>query len=237
MLHIAVCDDEKNSLRQAAEALRMDKRVGGIDTFSSLKDFLACLGTGAQQFDAVLMDIDFSSEASDGLAAAGDMLHLAPKTQVIFITGYNDRYSQHVLLADAEVTGYLTKPIDPALLSRYLDKIIARQSSRDYLNLSVHGKQFSILCDTIIYLESNDHSVLVHTTGTRFKVYGRLDNLQSLLPSVFVRIHKSYIINMNFIHHLDASRVYLENNEVIPISRTYKTQVKEAYFKHIGDNV
>ncbi len=237
MLKVAVCDDNKTFLQETVKLLQQDNRISEIVSYHSLKDLLTDINTGAHRFDAIFLDIDFPDEAENGISAAGRMLHLAPGTQIVYITGYNDRYSQHILLTDAEVTGYLTKPVDAALLSRYLDKIAAKVSKREYLTMSVRGKKRSVLCDDIFYMESSDHSVLIHTEDAEIKIYERLDNLLKRLPPFFIRSHKSYIINMEYICHLDTNRALLTNGVAIPISRTYRTSTREAFFRHIGEDV
>ncbi|MCD8021490.1 MAG: LytTR family DNA-binding domain-containing protein [Lachnospiraceae bacterium] len=234
MLKAAICDDNSTFLRESKALLLQDHRIGGISIYNHPEDLLHDISSGAKHFDLVLMDIDFDEEET-GIQAAGKVCRLCPDTEILFVTSYNDRFSQQILLGDAQPAGYLTKPIAPDLLTRYIDKICRKQGGKIFLTISIRGQEHSIPVERIRYMESRDHTVTIYMDGEKLLVYERLDSLLEKLPEVFVRCHKSYVVNMTRICRLDPDRVQLEDGVLVPVSRANRIHMRTAFFQYIGE--
>ena len=78
----------------------------------------------------------------------------------------------------------------------------------------------------IVYLESAGEYVRLHLVdGTKLVTLFRLKNMESeLQSSQFMRIHRSYIINLNHISGYTKGRVFLSNDDYVPIGENYKEQ-------------
>ncbi|MCD7819880.1 MAG: LytTR family DNA-binding domain-containing protein [Lachnospiraceae bacterium] len=234
MLTAAICDDNSTFLREAKAMLQQDHRIGEINIYNHPEDLLHDISSGAKRFDLVLMDIDFDEEET-GIQAAGKVCRLCPDTEILYMTAYNDRFSQQILLGDAQPAGYLTKPIAPELLTRYIDKICRRQGGTTFLTLSIRGQEHSIPVEIIRYMESRDHMVTIYMDGEDLIVYEKLDSLIKKLPAVFVRCHKSYVVNMTRICRLDPDRVQLEDGAFVPVSQSNRIHMRTAFFEYIGE--
>jgi DNA-binding LytR/AlgR family response regulator len=84
----------------------------------------------------------------------------------------------------------------------------------------------------IEYIKSDaDYTEIV--IGGKKKVSSEpLRHWQELLDqNSFVRIHKSYIVNTSKIQKVSGNRVYLENEEVLPIGRAYKDDFSKRFLK------
>ena len=234
MLTAAICDDNSVFLRESKAALQQDHRIGEISVYSDTEDLLHDISSGAKGFDLVLMDIDFEGK-ENGIQAAGRVCRLCPDTEILFVTAYNDRFSQQVLLGDAQPAGYLTKPIVPEYLTRYIDKICRKQGGMTFLTLSIRGQEHSIPVEKIRYMESRDHTVTIYMDGEELLVYEKLGSLLERLPAVFVRCHKSYVVNMTRICRLEPDRVQLEDGAFVPVSRANRANMRTVFFQYIGE--
>ncbi|MCD8148093.1 MAG: LytTR family DNA-binding domain-containing protein [Clostridiales bacterium] len=234
MLNVAVCDDNSVFLSEAQKVLRQDSRVGEIDLYSSPEELKEDIAHRWKHIDVVLMDIDFGS-GEDGIRAMEKIKQILPEVQIVYVTAYNDRYSQQVLLSDAEPTGYMVKPLDPDILKRYFDKIYRKRGGKMYLTLQMKGREYSVSVGSIQFMENHNHTVTIHTDEGELRVYDKLDHLLAGLPPVFIRSHKSYVVNMNRICRLEPDRVILANGLSVPISRANRAKVHEAFFRHIGE--
>ena len=125
-MRIAVCDDNLIFLEEMQKRLNRYPDVGGISLFSNMEHFFEELEEGGD-FDLVMMDLDWKGEET-GLEFAERLYRSAPHMAVIYITGYNDRFAQHVLLSETNLIGYLTKPVGESILARYLEKVRAIRS-------------------------------------------------------------------------------------------------------------
>jgi two-component system LytT family response regulator len=94
--------------------------------------------------------------------------------------------------------------------------------------LSVHAdrKTHLVKMSSIVYLESAGEYVRLHLTdGTKLVTLFRLKNMESeLQSSQFMRVHRSYIINLNHISGYTKGRVFLSNDDYVPIGENYKEQ-------------
>ena len=94
--------------------------------------------------------------------------------------------------------------------------------------LSVYAdrKNHLVKMSNIIYVESAGEYVRLHLAdGTKLVTLFRLKNMESSLhSSQFMRVHRSYIINLNYISGYTKGRVFLSNDDYVPIGENYKEQ-------------
>lgn len=127
---------------------------------------------------------------------------------------------------------FITSFIRLAIQYQKKEQQLKLLKSKDKLNqqtnmvISVNRKKEVVLFDDLFYIESlNDLVKLVlkeKTINTREKI----SSLNSKLPSQFIRIHRSFIINALKVISFSNKEVTI-NNTILPISRTYKVQVLE----------
>lgn len=91
----------------------------------------------------------------------------------------------------------------------------------------------------IIYFESNQRKVILHSNKQIIEFYGKLNEvIEKLQSGSFIRCHQSYIINAAKVRKFDkAGRCFvMENGEVIEISKSHYTQVAQAYEAYVERN-
>ncbi|MBQ3026431.1 MAG: response regulator transcription factor, partial [Alistipes sp.] len=110
------------------------------------------------------------------------------------------------------------------------DKEIAETSEtaddRGVLSVYADRKTNLVKLSNIVYLESAGEYVRLHLTdGTKLVTLFRLKNMESSLQSSqFMRVHRSYIINLSHISGYTKGRVFLSNDDYVPIGENYKEQ-------------
>lgn len=95
------------------------------------------------------------------------------------------------------------------------------------LLVRVNREMVRINPSDILYLESLDNYVQIHLDDKRFIVKEKISRLGEKLPSSFLRIHRSFIVNGRRIDSFTREKVQLASQK-LPISRTYKASVLEA---------
>ena len=102
--------------------------------------------------------------------------------------------------------------------------------------LSVHAdrKTHLVKMSNIVYAESAGEYVRLHLAdGTKLVTLFRLKNMESSLQSSqFMRVHRSYIINLSHITGYTKGRVFLSNDDYVPIGENYKEQFT-AYMNNV----
>ena len=235
---IAVCDDDELFLRDLESKLTSLSMADSISAFSSLDAFLLSVENG-NRYDAVLMDIEWDDKAGGGGAgmdAASELLRLNPDTKIIYVTGHVKRFNQQVFLRRANLSGFLTKPVDIELLRANLQKVADDLLFQEQPMLVLHkqGAAISVPCREIFFIECQRHIVHVHTSGETVSTYERLKSIKSALPPNFYQCHKSYVVNMNHISSIKSGDVFLKDGRRVPVSRARYSETKEAYHNYRG---
>ena len=90
----------------------------------------------------------------------------------------------------------------------------------------------------ILYLEAMNRKIHLHKNGEFLPYYGKLDELEPTLPDTFFRCHRSYIVNFDHVQHYKKEEIWLDNEEVLPLSRRRYQAFGLAfmyYLKNRGD--
>ena len=84
--------------------------------------------------------------------------------------------------------------------------------------------------EDIYYFESNRRVLVIHTRKGEVTFYGKLDDIQkNLADKDFIRTHQSFLVNALKIKTVKKDSVELSDGEVLPVSKSRATAVKEAY--------
>ena len=100
------------------------------------------------------------------------------------------------------------------------------ESDKEYISIRADHKTSLVKVANIVYLESEGEYVRMHLNdGTKIVTLFRLKNMETSLPSEqFMRVHRSYIINLQHISGYTKGRVFLSNEDYVPIGENYKEQ-------------
>ena len=95
------------------------------------------------------------------------------------------------------------------------------------LQIRSERKTFLIDFDKVLFIESLDNYVQVHTTDKILITKDKISKILERLPEKFIRIHRSYVANTDHIGSFTREKIHLGSTE-LPISRTYKKDVIEV---------
>ena len=178
--------------------------------------------------DAVLMDIDLGME-KNGIDYAQKLHSLSPKTRLILVTAYTEKFVQDAFFRRKNIAAFLIKPIQQESLLRALFDHEENTQDRK-LSFQHKGEIISLSEDEIVYLESNKHYVIINAAdGTVYSVQGKLSEYERSLSDVFLKCHKSFSVNMGQIKKINSDTVHLINGKQIPVSRSCSGQVKTRF--------
>ncbi len=198
--------------------------------------------------DLVLMDIMLAGNIS-GIEASAEIKkkHDIP---VVFLTAYADEKT----IERAKVTepyGYVIKPfkeidlrtsIEMALykFKKEKEKLSGIESSSfknspissDYIYVKSNSKLVKVQNSNILFVEALKDYVIIHTDKERFTIHSTMKDIEKKLPEdIFMRVHRSYILNLNKINSIDSSIVNIEKSDKkIPIGGSYK----DSLFKRLN---
>jgi two-component system LytT family response regulator len=130
---------------------------------------------------------------------------------------------------DYRVVDYLLKPISFDKFHKSVQKFtdFVTLEKYNHLFVKVDGRQVKINPKDIVYIEGLSDYIRIHLPNERLIVLDNLKDFINKLPSKeFMRIHKSYIIQLDKIKSIDGNMIYHELGST-PIGETYKSEVKK----------
>lgn len=84
--------------------------------------------------------------------------------------------------------------------------------------------------DEIVFVESAGRKLLFHISQDVYSIYRKLDDAENELDDTdFLRIHQSYLVNMNFIERINSYRLYLRTGKVLSVPKARYPDVKKKY--------
>lgn len=199
--------------------------------------------------DLVLMDIMLAGDIS-GIEASAK-IKKDYDIPVVFLTAYADEKT----ISRAKVTepyGYVIKPfkeidlrtsIEMALYKYKKEKeklagietsSIKKASviSTEYIYVKSNSKLVKVQNSNILFVEALKDYVIIHTDNERYTIHSTMKDIEKKLPEdIFMRVHRSFILNLKKIKSIDSSIVVIENSDKrIPIGGSYR----EGLFKRLN---
>ena len=192
-MKIAVCDDDKGCLDSMKRLLAGYPGISRTEYYQNLSQLSEALENG-MGYDLVLMDIEWEGNEQDGIAYAAQYNARSPQTRFIFVTAYNDKFSEKIFWEKVNLCGFLVKPVRKEHLEKLLDKVREKIFSSEALILQHGGITEKIANSQIRYIESNAHQLLIHTISGEVALYEKLDVYEKKLHKDFLRVHKSFLL-------------------------------------------
>lgn len=109
----------------------------------------------------------------------------------------------------------------------------AESTDKEFISVKADYKTQLVKIADIVYLESAGEYVRLHIEGSStITTLFRLKNMETTLPQeLFLRVHRSYIVNIKRISSYTKGRIFLDNGEYIPLGENYKERFLEYFNK------
>ena len=163
-----------------------------------------------------------------------DFARTIPKnTLVVFTTAFHEFASESY---DVDAIDYLIKPVKLERFQKAVEKAHTyfklfhtdhtnsdiENITTDYIFVRSERRIFKVHFSDILYIEGLKDYVIIYLETQKVITLMNIKTIHELLPkSFFVRVSKSYIINVNNINSVDNNTVYIGENE-IPIGNIYR---------------
>jgi DNA-binding LytR/AlgR family response regulator len=184
------------------------------------------------QIDLIFLDIEMP--LINGLNFLKTLTH-PPK--VILTTAYAEYALQGYEL---NVVDYLLKPFSQERFLKAVAKVTLPEKPTDaslppavgHLVTKEGGGLVKIAYDNIRYIEASRDYVKIQTSDHQFLVHLTMKSLEEQLPpTLFVRIHKSYIVSLSQVKMIKADSIIIGNDQSLPLSTHYKENLVKIFKK------
>lgn len=244
MMKVFIVDDEPLARDELKYLLLRTREVEVLGEADNMTEALQEIKNTKP--DLVFLDIELSKES--GLQLAAEIRHMEHKPAIIFATAY-DEFALQAFQLDA--VDYVLKPFDEKRIKQTIDKIktvsaIGGQHAPSSVKvkplaelqigkLAVAADERIVLIDieAILYTASSDGKTVVKTMETEYKTQESLTMIEKKLShSPFVRVHRSFLVNLNHINQIEpwfnsTYNLIMKDGSKVPVSRTYVKELKQ----------
>ncbi|HWT74594.1 MAG TPA: LytTR family DNA-binding domain-containing protein [Mobilitalea sp.] len=221
-MNIAICDDEKYFIDQITSYCMKYKQINNIDLnlFHFLKGEDILLNN--TQIDLLFLDIGLP-----GLSGI-EVKNIIEKRDNISFIVFVTSYSNYIYDAFGKKTlGFLNKPYNYQNISNMILKCINILEEDVVIDVPISNNTIPIKASIIKYIKAENYYSEIITDNKNYLVRKYLNDWEKLLIDYsFIRIHKSYLVNMAFIKEVNGAYIELVDGEMIKISRTKINQIR-----------
>ena len=246
MIRCIAIDDEPLALRQIKNYIERVEKLELVALCSNAIEAKELLKT--EQVDLLFVDINMPD-----INGIDFVRGLTDPPLVIFTTAYSEYALEGFRL---NAVDYLLKPFSFDDFSRAAEKacslrelhrmrderaasvstiesIDEASDNNDYISIKSDYKVSLVRYNDIIYIESVGEYIRLHLKdGSKLTTLFRLKNMETELPQKnFMRVHRSYIVNIDYVSSFARGKIYLSNGDYVPISINYRDTFREHFEK------
>lgn len=125
------------------------------------------------------------------------------------------------------------KPLTKEKIVKLLTKLSKRRTTEaTFLMIEFNQMPMKIYLYDIMYIEAVGHYVQIVTQEKTLQCKSSLHKIMQELSPIFIQVHRSYVVNINFILAVHQKDVILSDHTPLPVSRNQKRKVKELFLAH-----
>lgn len=239
MFRIAICDDLKEERDNLKNLLDEYFRQQGIQykvtEYTCGENLIYDYEEGREGFNLIFMDIFMGG--INGFETTKKIREFDKYVSIAFLTVSQDFAVDSY---DVEASAYFLKPVDKTRLFTMLERQ-TRMEKSPVLEFRRKGSVRYYDYRDIVYIESSGHLVTLHLAdGSDDTAYYKLDDLQLDDPR-FLRCHKSYLVNMDFVKYAETEFL-MQDGSKVPIRAHSRKELVDTYTryfvkKHMGGHL
>lgn len=236
MMRLILCEDDLqyqediyNRLVQIFEQINLKAKLHCYSDPTTISDQLLA------SCDIAILDIDLNHPTYNGMDIARKVRKFRKDTIIIFLTNYIE-YAP----VGYEVQAYryiLKSQMEHTLQPIVIQAVDQLQILKETLKIQINGEIIDLLLENIRYLEVLQHDVTIHYNNANqanntktYTVHTSLASFEGHLATRgFLRIHKSYLVNMRYIKRLRCRDVELYTGEILRASEKSYSELKKKY--------
>lgn len=232
-IRIAICDDElcicsqiENILIDILQHIAVKFEIEVYCSGESL-----CKELEEQDFDIVFLDIELPKLS--GIEVSHYIRnHLKNEIMQIVYISADKGYAMK--LFEFRPINFLVKPLDKEKVAKVIDKYFAITGQNIYMfEYKRRTEYYKIPMSKILYFERKNRKVKIYTTdGGYDEFYESMENVYVTVKNHdFLFIHKSIIVNYQFIKRMAYNEVVMIDGTILPISQSRRKAIKSMYMK------
>lgn len=232
MQNIVICEDDSKQALYLKDLVLSKIPECNIFIYNSGKTLIENI-ENFDEFTIFFMDIILVDQ--NGIELSKIINKSVKNAIIIFISAYLDKVTDifetnhcyFVYKPELEIR--LQPAINKALLTIYEEK--------QNLTIQLKNKIVVIALKDILYLERIKRTTFIYCFNEVYRCSYNLDYFLDTLPPLFVLCHRSFIVNLNNVKEFLRTNFILQNNTIIPVSRSHYQDVKEQFQNFLFKNI
>lgn len=223
------CDTIRNYLENISYELKIELEISiwytGEELYKYLKE--------DNQMDIIFLDIELAEKSGIWLGNRIREEFSDFKTAIAYIS-YEKNYA--LQLFQTQPIDFLVKPVYEKDVKRVIKRYLQEsQSKKLQFSFKKGHKYCNMLYGDILYFQSVGRKIRIIAREEEQEFYGKLEKIKEQLPHQFIQIHKSYLVNENYIREFMYENVLMYNGEKLSISKPYRKLVQEKLLLSRGE--
>ena len=179
--------------------------------------------------DYVFLDIDLINQ--NGIELAQEIILMHSNVTLVFVSSHSDLVHNSLIVRPFY---FIRKNDYNEDIKTFFKLLNIDKKDRKFIDLKFKGETNRVLLEDIIYIESFVHKMTVHTYESSYHDNRSLAEFVDCLPDDdFIRIHRSYIININNVKKYRQNKVLLATDIELPLGRSYKDDFDIFYMEYL----
>lgn len=231
MIRIAVCDDDKEICTSLGNMLLAYSKESNItmkvELYTSGEEFVDKLIDGTV-YDLIFLDIELNT--TTGLEVSRVIRHELDDhlSKIVFITSKTG-YERELFAV--QPLNFLTKPLGYREVIHCVGLALKLlQVERKTFDYKKSARVIRVAIKDILYFEAKNKQIIIHKTQGEDLFYDNLEEVKKRLPSVFVQIHRSFLVNFDKVKEVGRTSLLLMNDKELPIGQTNLPQVRKMIY-------
>ncbi|MBD5460969.1 MAG: response regulator transcription factor [Lachnospiraceae bacterium] len=228
---VAVCDDDREQIQYISSIVSEWERMTGcaceVRSFCRAEDFLFEYEED-RTYDILLLDVEM--EKISGIELAKHIRRDGSRAEIIFITSHFEFIGEGY---EVDALHYLVKPIAGEKLMQVLSKAAERLAAEPpSLVITCEGETVRLYEREILYVESFLHYVEIHTKEGQYRIKESISSFENRLSGGFYRVHRSYLVSLQYITKITRTSVTLEGKTQLPLARGKYDDINRAFIRN-----
>lgn len=232
-MRIAICDSDKNYLKNLKQLLYRYSNTYKMDFI--VEEFLSGEQLLQSENEYCIIFTEYILSGINGLETAKLLRRNNDKTAIVFLSQNTDFVFESFKVSPYR---FLTKPLNCEDLFDTLNDFFKSYSEKYPLCITDDINTHCLNATDILYLEANNKHCFIHLMNEVITCKRTMARVFSALPQKhFKKIHRAFIVNLNFIEKYNNEYVFLSNGEKLHISRNYCKYFKEEYLNFANPKI
>lgn len=230
-MKIVVCDNEEYICRDLVHRLHTYYKSMDVLILSVLsgEELLKLMRREPEGWFCVFLDIEMNGIS--GMETARKIREQNPEIPVIFLTSHMEYALEGY---EVHAFRFLSKPLQQEKLEEALKAAEHCGQWQEVLRVSTGKQEVLIKWKDILYLKSENVYVRIVTKEEAWLIRGKLKEFLKRLPELFFcQMHRSYIVNLSYVHAYDGKNVVLEDGEILPVSGRKKEMFQSRIAEYL----